>query len=60
MRGSEYKIFDIASESKKEVEVLSGYYQVLVEILNTDISPFYGKFSYDSGAKYREVFNLED
>ena len=59
LRGAEYRILEIDPQSRQEIEINSGFYQVLAELENTDVLPFYGKFTYESGAKYRELFSLD-
>lgn len=59
LRGAEYKILEIDPQSRQEIEINSGFYQVLAELENTDVLPFYGKFTYESGARYRELFSLD-
>lgn len=60
LRGAEYNIIEVDPSSKQEIEINSGFYQILAELENTDILPFYGKFTYEPGSKYREVFSLEE
>ena len=56
--GPDYKIIKLEKESKTEIEIKSGTYEVAVEFENTDKAPFYGKITYLAGKKYREEYKI--
>ncbi len=56
--GPDYKIIKLEKESKTEIEIKSGTYEIAVEFENTDKAPFYGKITYLAGKKYREEYKI--
>jgi tetratricopeptide (TPR) repeat protein len=56
--GPDYKIIKLEKESKTEIEIKSGTYEIAVEFENTDKAPFYGKITYVAGKKYREEYKI--
>ncbi len=56
--GPDYKIIKLEKESKTEIEIKSGTYEIVVEFENTDKAPFYGKITYLVGKKYREEYKI--
>jgi len=56
--GPDYKIIKLEKESKTEIEIKSGTYEIAVEFENTDKAPFYGKITYLVGKKYQEEYKI--
>lgn len=57
--GPDYNVIKLETESKAELIISAGDYIIFTEPAGAEINPFYGKITYDEGAKYREVFSLE-
>lgn len=59
IKGQDYKVLNLDKQSKAELELISGNYEILVESKENLAKPFYGEVTYEDGSRYREIFKIE-
>jgi tetratricopeptide (TPR) repeat protein len=58
LHGPEYRIIRTEKNSVTETEIMAGIYEAALESSNKDITPSYGKVTYNEGQKYREEYKF--
>ena len=58
--GLQYNILRLDKNSLAELELIAGEYEIAAEFDNPDASLLFGKFIYEDGKRYKEIFTIED
>ena len=60
LKGIESYIINIEAGGSAEIEVVSGEYELLIELNTVDLLPFFGNRVYDEKRTYTEAFEIEE
>ncbi len=58
--GPQYWIIRLAPQTREELELLQGDYEIVAEFDAQDAAARYGERTYEDGQRYREIFRIEE